>query len=122
MEVLEFEKRYWKAMEQRDIDTVKNLTRFPCIITGKTGVRKVDETEFHKNFESSKNMQMKVLEISDITSQAINETTTIIAYIVKLEYVVDGQVSTFCCACTSTWVKENDQWLCAMHTESDLEK
>ena len=122
MEALEFEKQYWKALEQHDIDTVKNLTRFPCIVTGKTGVRKVDETEFHKNFESSKNMQMKVLDISDIKSQAINETTAVIAYIVQLEYVVDGQASAFRCACASTWVKENDQWLCAMHTESDLEK
>lgn len=122
MKALEFEKRYWEAMEHRDIDTVKSLTRFPCITTGKTGVRKVDESEFHKNFESSKNMQMRVLDISDITSQAINETTTIIAYIIQLEYIVDGQASAFRCACTSTWVKENDQWLCAMHTESDLEK
>jgi hypothetical protein len=40
-----------------------------------------------------------------------------IAYLIELDY--DGKQMK--CACTSTWVKEGGKWLCAMHTESDLE-
>nr|WP_121272159.1 nuclear transport factor 2 family protein [Pedobacter schmidteae] len=120
-QILEFEKKYWQAMENRDFNTVKNLTHFPCIVAGKQGVRSVDEATFQTMFESGINKPIKILEISGIESQTIHESTAIIAYIIELEYTLDGQKSALKCACTSTWVKKNDGWVCAMHTESDLE-
>ena len=31
MEIMELEKKYWQGMENRNYETVKNLTHFPCI-------------------------------------------------------------------------------------------
>ncbi|MNJ95522.1 hypothetical protein D3C87_132340 [compost metagenome] len=121
-QILELEKRYWKAMETRDFDTVKKLTRFPCIVAGKDGVRSVDEASFKKMFDSGAGSQMKVLNISDAESDIIDERTATLAYLIELEYEVKDQKSSGKCACTSTWVKENGNWICAMHTESDLRK
>ncbi|WP_026309505.1 nuclear transport factor 2 family protein [Niabella aurantiaca] len=121
-QILELEKKYWEAMEHHNFDTVKSLTRFPCIVAGKNGVRTVDEASFKKMFDSGEGRQLKILDISDAQSQTINDCMAMIAYLIELEYVVREQRSSFKCACTSTWVKENDNWLCAMHTESDLEK
>jgi len=119
-QILELEKKYWKAMETRDFNTVKTLTHFPCIVAGKDGVRSVDEPSFKKMFDSGEGRQLKVLNISDAESEIIGEDNAIIGYLIELEYGVDGQKSSGKCACTSTWVKENNNWICAMHTESDL--
>jgi hypothetical protein len=107
-------------METRDFNTVKTLTHFPCIVAGKDGVRSVDEPSFKKMFDSGEGRQLKVLNISDAESEIIGEDNAIIGYLIELEYRVDGQKSSGKCACTSTWVKENNNWICAMHTESDL--
>ncbi|WP_312992829.1 DUF4440 domain-containing protein [Chryseobacterium flavum] len=118
--VIEFEKRYWNAMENHDYNTVRNLTRFPCIVAGRDGIRQVDETEFQKNFESSKGMQLKVLDLYDEKYQKINEETMIIAYMIRMQFTSDGKETPFHCACASTWVKEDNNWLCALHTETDV--
>lgn len=120
--ILELEKKYWKAMETRDFDTVKTLTHFPCIVAGKDGVRSVDESSFKKMFDSGEGRHLKVLNISDVESEIIGEDNAIIAYLIELEFGVDDQKISEKCACTSTWVKEDKNWVCAMHTESDLRK
>lgn len=117
-QILELEKKYWHGMETHDFQTVKSLTYFPCIVAGKNGINSVDEPTYKKMFESGENKKTKVLNISAVNSQTINETTAIIGYVIALSY--DGKSMT--CACTSTWVRDKDSWLCAMHTESDLEK
>lgn len=121
-QILELEKKYWKAMETRDFDTVKSLTRFPCIVAGKDGVRSIDESSFKKMFDSGEGRQLKVLNVSDVISEIIGEDSAVIAYLIELEYAVDNQKSSGKFACTSTWARENNNWICVMHTESDLRK
>lgn len=120
-QILNLEKKYWNAMESRDFNTVKSLTRFPCIIAGENGVRSVDEASFKKMFDSGEGKQTKVLNISGEEIQIMDDTT-VIAYLVELEYNADGQRSSHKCACASAWVKENSNWVCSLHTESQLKK
>lgn len=119
-QIIELEKEYWRAMEHRDFDTIKRLTRFPCIVVGKNGIRQVDEVSFKKMFDSSEGMQLKVQEIFSIESEVIQGYSAIIAYRITMEYVTKEEKTALNCACTSTWVKENDEWVCAMHTETEL--
>jgi len=121
-QIIELEKEYWQAMENRDFATIKRLTRFPCIVAGKNGIRQVDEATFKAMFDSSENMQLKVIEISSPEAQVIQEQTGIIAYPITVEYLVGDEKTIFNCVCTSTWVKEDDHWVCAMHTETELVK
>ncbi len=120
-QILELEKRYWQAMEDHDYETVKKLTRFPCIVAGKSGVKSVDEATFKNMFESGANAKIKVLNISDVETQKVSKKSAVIAYLIELgtAYDVQGGPSVKC-ACTSTWTKEDDEWVCALHTESEL--
>ncbi|HEX7756143.1 MAG TPA: nuclear transport factor 2 family protein [Niabella sp.] len=113
--ILNLEKEYWNAMTGKDYETVKNLTKFPCIVAGRQGVMSVDEPGFKKMFEQGRNKTMTVKKISEEQIQT-GEDHALIAYLIELDY--DGNPMK--CACTSTWVKETGTWLCAMHTESDL--
>lgn len=117
-EIFELEKKYWQGMEDHEYETVKNLTYFPCIIAGKNGVHEVDETNFKKMFESGDGDKIKVLGFSDVKSQRFIGTTEVIAYIIELQDIKQNKMMK--CACTSTWIKENNNWTCALHTEAEL--
>lgn len=117
-QIVELEKKYWHGMESHDYATVKNLTHFPCIIAGKNGVQSVDETTFKKMFDSGEGKKLRILNFSDIETQPISENGAVIAYTIELESGADKP--SMKCACTSTWLKENDNWICALHTESEL--
>ncbi|MEO6150284.1 MAG: nuclear transport factor 2 family protein [Mucilaginibacter sp.] len=116
-EIINLEKKYWDAMTRQDYETVKNLTKFPCIVAGKQGVMSVDEPGFKKMFEQGAGKKLTVKSISDEQIQK-GEDHAVIGYLIQLDY--DG--NTMKCVCTSTWVKDSGNWVCAMHTESDLEK
>ncbi|MTH16596.1 DUF4440 domain-containing protein [Flavobacterium sp. LC2016-01] len=122
MQIIELEKKYWQGMENHDYETVKNLTLFPCMIAGKSGLQSVDESMFKKMFESVDSGKIKVLNISDVDEKLINENTTIIGYLIALEIADDKQNSPMKCVCTSTWIKQNNNWVCALHTETELAK
>ena len=119
-QIIELEKKYWQGMENHDYETVKNLTQFPCIIAGKNGVQSVNEANFKKMFESGDGNKIKVLSISDVEAQLIAENTAIIAYQIELGMTDDKQKAPMKCACTSTWIKQNNNWVCALHTEAEL--
>lgn len=119
-QIIELEKKYWQGMENHDYETVKNLTRFPCIIAGKTGVRSVDEATFKKMFESGDAYKIKVLNFSEVETQSVGENGAVIAYIIELGIADEKQKPPMKCACTSTWIKENNNWVCGLHTEAEL--
>ncbi|MBE8724398.1 nuclear transport factor 2 family protein [Flavobacterium hungaricum] len=120
-QIIDLEKKYWQGMEQHDYDTVKNLTRFPCIIAGKNGVQSVEEDSFKKMFESGEGDKIKVVNIAAVQTELLAENSAVIAYSIELKVLDDKQNPPMKCACTSTWIKENDKWLCALHTEVELQ-
>lgn len=121
-QIIELEKKYWQGMENHEYETVRNLTRFPCIVAGNMGVQSVDEASFRKMFESGDGAKIKVVSISNIETQLIGDNGAVIAYHIDLGIKGDDQKPPTKCACTSTWVKENNNWLCTLHTETELSK
>lgn len=116
-EIFNLEKKYWDAMANQDYETVKSLTKFPCIVAGKQGIMKVDETAYKKMFEQGSG---KAIQIKQITNEEITQEDSCawIAYLIEMDY--NGTLMK--CVCTSTWVKEHNKWLCAMHTECDFQE
>lgn len=108
-------------MQNHEYETVKKLTYFPCIIAGKNGVHKVDEATFKKMFESGAGSKIEVLGFSNIETRQITENSAVIAYLIELK-MSESEQNPSRCACTSTCVKENGSWVCALHTESELVK
>ena len=119
-QILDLEKKYWQAMEDHDFETVKKLTRFPCIVAGKNGVQSVDEDTFKNMFESGANAKIKVLNISNVETQQVSKKSAVIAYLIEMGTAYNEERPSMKCACTSTWTKEDDEWVCALHTEAEL--
>lgn len=119
-QIIELEKKYWQAMENHNYETVKKLTHFPCLIAGKNGVQSVNETKFKEMFDSGNGDKIKVVRLSDIEAQVVDQNIAMIAYLIEFAIVDDKQKAPMKCACTSTWIKENSNWVCALHTETEL--
>ena len=116
-DIMSLEKKYWDAVVNKDYETVRDMTKFPCIVAGKQGVMSVDEPSYKKMFEQHGDRKMTVKNISDEQIQT-GADHAMIAYLIELDY--NGNQMK--CACTSTWIKDSQGWKCAMHTESDLEE
>ncbi|MDQ6472457.1 nuclear transport factor 2 family protein [Flavobacterium sp. LHD-80] len=121
-QILELEKKYWQGVENNDYEIVRNLTLFPCIVAGKNGIQSISEADFKNMFDSGQTNKIKVLKIYEVKEKLIAENTAVIGYLLDFEIVDNSQKGAIKCACTSTWIKENDKWACAMHTETELEK
>jgi hypothetical protein len=48
----------------------------------------------------------------------LGDDTAIVAYTVHEELTVDGKPVSIDAADTSTWVRRDGRWLCALHSES----
>ncbi len=119
---MELEKKYWEGMEEKEYETVRNLTSFPCIVAGKNGVHSIDEATFKKMFESGEGDKIKVLNFSDFHSQQLDDNNAVTAYLIELGIAGEEKQESSKCACTSVWIKKEGKWLCTLHTESELSR
>ena len=116
-EILDLEKRFWTSMKDKDVDAALQLTADPCIVTGAQGVSTIDKETFTKMMSTAK-WVLRDFSFDNVQVQQLGEDVAIIGYKVHEDITVDGSRLTFDAADTSTWVRQNGSWLCAMHTES----
>jgi len=118
-ELLALEKRYWQAIKDRDVDAALNLTRDPCLIAGASGVATVDRRSFVKIMASAQ-YTLHGFSIEEAQAQRLTDDVALLAYKVREDLTVDGKPLTLNAADSSVWVRQDGNWLCALHTESVL--
>ena len=117
-EILDLERRYWEAMRARDVRTALSLTEFPCLIAGASGVQSVDQAGYEKMMTGA-SWRLHEFEIEDGAEvRQLTEDVAVIVYRVREEMTVDGKPVTLQAADSSVWVRRNDGWRCAAHTEA----
>ncbi len=117
-ELLELERQYWQAMQNGDVEAAVELTDFPCIISGPSGIGAIDEATFTGMM---KNPTYEILSVEldhDAKVRLIRDDVAIVAYKVHEELTVEGEPVAIDARDSSTWVKRNGKWLCALHTEA----
>lgn len=117
-ELLDLERRYWQTMKDKDARAAVGLTDFPCVVAGAQGVAKVDEQPFSSMLTAG-NWTIKSFTIGDDAElRMVSDDVAILAYKVHEDLIVDGQPVSMDANDASVWVKRDDQWRCALHTES----
>ncbi len=115
---LDLEKQFWSAMQSRDAATATRLSDDSAIVVGPQGIGDVDRASLGKMVEGSP-YEVKGFELSDdFKAREIAPGVVICAYKVSEDMVVDGESAKLDAYDTSVWVKKDDAWVCAMHTES----
>lgn len=120
-ELVALEKAYWQALKDRDVETMVKLTDEPCIVTGAQGVAAYDRKAMAKMMRSSElNYSLDGFQIDDDDMQVrfLRDDVAVIAYRVHEKMTVDGQPVNVDATESSTWVRRDDGWACAMHSEA----
>lgn len=119
-EILTLEKRYWQAMQENDVTTALQLTDFPCIVSGPQGIGRIDEQTF-MTMMSNPSYSIESVKVQDGAQvRLLNDDVAVIAYKVHEELTVEGKPVTLDVTDSSTWVRRDGRWVCALHTESIL--
>jgi hypothetical protein len=116
-ELVALERRYWKAIADRDLGAMERLTEDPCVVTGASGVGVIDKRRFREMMKSP-SWRLNRFEITDTHALELRPDVAVLAYKVHEELTVDGEEVSFDAADSSIWVRLNGRWVCAVHTES----
>ncbi len=118
-QLLDLEKQYWQAIKDRDVQAAMRLTDDPCIVTGAQGVARITQKAFVAMLQAG-GWTLHQFDFTDVEVRIVGDDTAIVAYRVKEVLTVDGKPITFEAADSSTWVRRDGQWVCALHTEAVL--
>jgi len=118
-QLLEMEKKYWQAIKDRDVQAAMRLTDDPCIVTGAQGVARISQKQFASMLQAG-GWTLHHFDLSDVQVRVLSEDVAILAYKVKEVLTVEGKPLTLEASDSSTWVRRDGNWVCALHTEAVL--
>ena len=116
-ELVNLERRYWNAMKDKNVEDALQMTDEPCIVTGAQGVGRVSREEFRKLMVNA-TWTLHGFEMNNMQARLISDDVAIVAYKVKEQLTVDGKPLTLEASDSSTWVRRDGAWKCALHTEA----
>jgi len=116
-DLLELERKYWQAIKDGDAEAAARLSDDPCVVTGAQGVGELSRQQLKGMMAGSK-WKLEAFEISNVIVRAVTDDVATVAYKVHEQLTFDGKPLTLDAADTSTWVRRNGSWVCAVHTES----
>ena len=117
-ELLALEKQYWQAIKDKDADAVMRLSDEPCIITGAQGVGRLERKKL-AGMLSAAPYTLHHFELKDDPQvRLLSDDVAILAYNVHEDLTVDGKRVVLDAADSSTWVRREGRWVCALHTEA----
>ena len=118
-ELIDVERRFWNAMQEKDAATASTLTDDQCVIVGAQGVSSIDAKTMGK-LTTEGTWELKHYAFDEDKSQIrfLTDDIAIVAYPVTERVLVDGATLPIEANDASVWVRRDGQWRCALHTES----
>ena len=111
------ETEFWQSMVDKDADKAVTMIADECLITGPQGTMRSDPADYKRMTEQGE-WELDQFEFSDVQVIFPQEDTAIIAYNVHQTGSMKGQEMDLNCADSSTWVRDGEEWKCALHTET----
>lgn len=116
-ELLGLERQFWQAMKDHDVEAAMKLTDFPCILAGPQGVSRVDKKSFEKMM-SAATFEIDDFQLDDAEVRLIGDDVAVVAYKVHEDLTVDGKSISLDASDSSTWIRRDGRWVCALHSEA----
>ena len=112
-------KSTWPAIKAKDADAAMHVTDDGCIITGAQGIARIDRQTLMRMMKAA-TYTLPAFALSEPQVRLLPDDVAILAYKVHEQLTVENEAVTLDAADASTWVRRNDGWICALHTESIL--
>src|SRR5690349_15131352 len=117
-ELLGLERQYWQAIKDKDVEAAMRLSDESCIVTGAQGVGSIDRKTLGAMMKAA-SYTLNDFELSkDAKVRLLSDDVAIVAYKVSEDLTVEGKAVKLEAADSSTWVRRNGRWVCALHTEA----
>jgi hypothetical protein len=120
--LVDLEKKFWQSMVDHETDVALGLLCEPALMVSSRGAIKFDHDKYRQMADHG-TMEIKSFELKDMQVLWPNDSTAVLSYRVKqgvaprgLGAATEQEMND-----TSTWVKTNSGWRCAMHTETPVE-
>lgn len=117
-ELVDMERQYWRAIQDKDVNAAMELTDDQCIVAGASGVASIKREAFAGMLNSSAWTLNEFEFVGDVRVRALTDDVAVVAYKVKEQLTVEGEPLTLEAADASTWVRRDGRWVCALHTEA----
>lgn len=120
-EILNLEKKFWDCMRNHDIEGAMKLTSFPCLLSSSHGARLADENDFRNSFKQHEGWKMELTDFSNDNVIFIDDRTAAISYEMTCEMISrHDETKIVRAAAQSVWVKQDSDWKCVAHSESEM--
>ena len=116
-ELAELEQRYWQAIRDKDALAALRMTLDPCTVVGAQGAATLDRRTF-VGMLSGGAWKLERFALADVQVRLLGNDIGIVAYKVHEELIVEGKPLVLDAFDSSTWVRREGRWVCALHTES----
>jgi hypothetical protein len=119
-QIVDLENRFWQSMKDKDVETAQSLIAREGLVTGPMGTMTMNPEKYAQMTRDGQ----WTLDDFDMTKVEVvqpTEDSAIIAYEVHQTGDRKGQKMDLRCADSSVWVREGNEWKCALHTETILE-
>jgi hypothetical protein len=119
--LIELETRFWQSMVDQDTETALSLLHEPALMVSSHGAMKFDHAGYRKMAEQG-SMVLKSFQLGDVDVVFPSDRTAVMTYRVKQGVGARGDTHERIeeMADTSTWVRDDDNWRCVMHTETPV--
>jgi ketosteroid isomerase-like protein len=116
-EVLTLEKRYWDAMQKRDIPTMESLTADPCLVVGAQGASQIRRSQFSQMMQSDDyRVRSYKFDEANASVRQLSPDVAVIAYKIHEEFERAGKPGAQDAYDSSVWIRQGGKWQCAAHT------
>ena len=117
--LVDLETKFWQSMVDQDTDTALSLLHDPAVMVSAHGAMKFDHHGYRKMAEQG-SMVINSFKFSEMEVVFPNEATAVLTYHVKQTMTPRGKMEgvTQEMNDSSTWIKNEKNWLCVMHTET----
>lgn len=119
--LISLEKRFWQSMVDNDNDVATDMLADRAAMVSPYGKMEFDHAGYRKMAEQG-DYRLTDFELSNISVLRPSEDVGIVTYEVKHKAKVKGQDVTSHDADSSTWIRRDGKWLCAIHTEAPLQQ
>jgi ketosteroid isomerase-like protein len=118
--IVALEKRFWQSMVDKDPEAAMTLIADECLIAGPMGTNRIDPQDYKRMTEQG-DWDLEKFEFSNVDVIFPAEDTAIVAYKVHQTGTLHGKAMDMTCADSTAWVRDGEEWKCALHTETILE-
>lgn len=117
--MLEQERRFWQAMQDKDTAAAAAMTDTSCIVAGAQGAASIDP-KMMAGMLAGGTWELESFTIDPVKLQVrlLTPDVALVAYPVSERLKVEGKPLELTAYDTSVWIRRGDDWKCAMHTES----